>query len=363
MYLRLKFTSTANYLNTTVSSKAISLWIKEALDGTTAVSALPAAAFDISNCVRLGSLPSEITVQSSVSTSTNATTFINENWFQFTKAHSQNANFTSLFRIHQGSSYNVGWQPRLLSSNSTNMVPTSVSTSVYWYDSNSATYFTHGVSNCEMQFFISSHWVIWSIIDGSGRGGTAGIYDVESTGQDVWARSLNSLYSPQVFITSHGGSWPSSSTSRFSEVDAQRNIVGIHSNLMYNGDGTFTNAGTQHRGVYDYSRGSGNPMLYPDPFSTFFSTRDNIGDTQNYMMPVYFYAQNHTSSTVPASRRLLNGRIPFLWRTSDMAAQTGQAATVSGTEYRFVRLHACGSAALTDNNAAVYMVPTTIGGV
>ncbi len=214
-----------------------------------------------------------------------------------------------------------------------------------------------------MQFFISSHWVIWSILDGQGRGGTAGIYDVESTGQDVWARSLNSLYSPQVFITSHGGSWPSSSTSRFSEVDAQRNIVGIYSNLMYNGDGTFTNAGTQHRGVYDYSRGSGNPMLYPDPFSTFFSTRDNIGDTQNYMMPVYFYAQNHTSSTVPASRRLLNGRIPFLWRTSDMAAQTGQAATVSGTEYRFVRLHACGSTGTTDLNAAVYMVPTTIGGV
>jgi len=363
MYLRLKFTSAANHLNTLISSKAISQWIIEAINATTAVSALPAAAFDISNCVRLGSLPSQITVQSSVNQTSTAQTFINDNWFQFTKAHSQNANFTSLFRIHQGSSYNQGWQPRMLSSNGTNMAPTVVTTSHWWYDSNSAIYFTHGVSSCEMQFFISSHWVIWSILDGQGRGGTAGIYDVESTGQDVWARSLNSLYSPQVFITSHGGSWPSSSTSRFSEVDAQRNIVGIHSNLMYNGDGTFTNAGTQHRGVYDYSRGSGNPMLYPDPFSTFFSTRDNIGDTQNYMMPVYFYAQNHTSSTVPASRRLLNGRIPFLWRTSDMAAQTGQAATVSGTEYRFVRLHACGSAALTDNNAAVYMVPTTIGGV
>jgi hypothetical protein len=224
---------------------------------------------------------------------------------------------------------------------------------------------THGVAGCEMQFFISSHWVIWSIIDANGRGGTAGIYDVESTGQDVWARSLNGLYSPQIFISAYGQLWPSSSTSRVTAAVSQESQTAIYSNLMYNGDNGFTNRGEIGIGVYSTTGGpSVRPVLYPDTGAAMFSTRDQIGDTQNYMIPVYCHPNIHYSTTAPANRAILNGRIPFLWRTTDTAGQTGQTATVGGTEYRFVRLHATGTTTTTaELNAATYMVPTTIGGV
>jgi hypothetical protein len=81
------------------------------------------------------------------------------------------------------------------------------------------------------------------------------------------------------------------------------------------------------------------------------------------MVPVYFQTFPHQSVTTPPNRALLHGRVPFLWRTTDNAGQTGQKATVGGVEYRFVRMHACGTAGTADTNAATYMVPTSIGGL
>jgi hypothetical protein len=363
MYLRLKFTAATNHMDSAVQGQPISQWIQQVLSGSITTSQLPATVFDLSNCVRFGSLPTTVTVSFQNTASTNSQTRQDGCYLQFQKAHSQNANFVNLFRIYQNGLNNQSWQPRLLSSNGTNSRPSAVDTGQFWYNTQNTAYPTHGLSNGEMQFFISTHWVIWNFIDGSGRGGTAGIYDVESTGQDVWARTLNSLYSPQIFITSHGAVWPTSSTLRAAEASNERNQLGIYSNLMYNGDSTFTNQGSLQQGHYSFGRDQIQPTLYPNPNSAFYPTRDNIGDTQNYMMPVYFYANDHQSNTIPSRRALLNGRVPFLWRTSDNAAQTGQAATVGGVEYRFVRLHPCGSTGTTDINAATYMVPTLIGGI
>lgn len=362
MYCRLKFTSGAYHFNTLVSSKSLSQWIKEVLEGTITTAQLPSTHFDLSNCVKEGSLPSDVTVQYLVYNGASSTPQWQNNYLQFTKAHSQNSNFVNLFRIYQNSYLNLSFNPRMLSANGTNEVPAAMNSNQYWYNTTNSAYMTHGLSEVEFQFFISSHWVIWSTLDASGRGGTAGIFDVESTGSDVWARSLNSLYSPQIFITSHGALWPSSATQRVSEGTG-RFQLGIYSNLMYNGDNSFTNRGAIVYGVHSASEGNTNPMIYPDPGSAFYSTRDNIGDTQNYMIPVYMHGGYNLSTTVPTGRSILTGRIPFLWRTSDNAGQTGQKATVSGTEYRFVRLHPCGIYSSTNINAATYMVPTTIGGV
>lgn len=363
MYLRLKFTAASQFMDTLVDSKPISQWVSEVLSGVTLPQNLPSTAFDLSNCVVQGSLPTNITVTHNNTTVTTVLTRIAECFLQFEKRHSQNDNFVNLFRIHHQGVSNQSFQPRLLSSNGTNMQPTATTSATWWHNATNTTFMNHSLSAGEMQFFISTHWVIWSWLDSSGRGGTAGIYDVESTGQDVWARTLNSLYSPQIYISSYGGSWPSSSTLRTTEVIADRNQLAIFSNLMYNGDSGFANLGQIHQGHYSFGRDQIHPMLYPNPNSAFYPTRDNIGDTQNYMMPVYFYANDHQAATIPSRRALLNGRVPFLWRTSDNAAQTGQSATVGGVEYRFVRLHPCGSTATADVNAATYMVPTLIGGI
>lgn len=363
MYLRLKFTAVTNHMDTTVSGQPISQWVQQVLSGSITTNQLPSAAFDLSNCLRLGSLPSTITVSFVNSASTSTQIRQDNCYLQFEKRHSQNANFVSLLRIYQNALNNQSWQPRYLSSNATNMRPSAVDIGQFWYNTQNTQYMTHGVNAGEMQFFISTHWVIWNFIDASGRGGTAALFDVESTGQDVWARTLNSLYSPQFFTTSHGALWPTSSTLRVGEASSERVQMGIYSNLMYNGDSQFQNLGNLNQGHYSYGRDQIQPMLYPNPWGAFFPTRDNIGDTQNYMMPVYFYANDHQSTTIPSRRALLNGRVPFLWRTSDNAAQTGQAATVGGTEYRFVRLHPCGITTAADTNAATYMVPTLIGGI
>jgi hypothetical protein len=303
-------------------------------------------------------------LQSNAEVAAGGGTRLAANWIQFTKRHSQNANFVDLFRIHQSAVLNNSFLPRMLSSNSTNMVPAPVDSSNYWFNTtNNSTAMTHGLSAVEFQFFISQHWVIWSTIDGQGRGGTAGIYEVESTGQDVWARSINSLYSPQIFISAAGSVWPSTTQLRVTDSAASSFETAMYGNLMYNGDSTFTNRGQVGLGQLSQSRGTVMPQLYPDINTSFFPTRDQIGDTQNYMIPVYFHTSHTNSTTVPAARATLNGRIPFLWRTTDNAAQTGQKATVSGTEYRFVRLHSCGTTGTTGVNAATYMVPTLIGGI
>lgn len=364
MYLRLKFTAGAKHFNTVVATKSIVQWIREALTGETAVSALPSAAFELINCVKQGSLDPKITATSAVSASTDPTTAMVQTYLQFEKRHNQNDNFVSLYRIHQTSHANLSFSPRMYSANGTNVQPSPVNTSHFWTDSaEGTTYMTHGLDGVEFQFFISQHWVIWSTIDSQGRGGTAGLFDVESTGQDVWAKTLNSLYTPQFFLSAHGGVWPSTTTLRISEVTGQRSTYSLHSNLMYNGDSGFVNRGASNQsGIYGHAYEVITPLLYPDPRTAIFPTRDNIGDTQNYMIPVYFYTNVIPSVTIPANRALLTGRVPFLWRTSDTAAQTGQTASVGGVEYRFVRLHPCGQAATAVNvNAATYMVPTSIG--
>ncbi len=375
MYCRFKFEAGDFHFNTSVGGKRISQWIRDVLNGTNTPAQLPSAAFDLSNCVIEGSLPSNIIVSATVTTSTNTTLQTTENFIQFSKEHSQNSNFVNLFRIYQNQFNNTtrAGTPRLLSSNETNEQPFAAARYMAWFQENTTsdtvdqgyTHLTHGLSEAEYQFFISSHWVIWSVISPDGSGGTAGIFDVESTGQDVWARTLNSLYSPQIFITSNGAAWPTSDTPRIAE-NTRGIRFGIYSNLMYNGDDGFVNRGTIFvpTGIHQLVSGNVTPVLYPDPGSTFYSTRDEIGDTQNYMMPVYMYSGYMLSTTTPPDRATLNGRIPFLWRTSDNAAQTGQKASVGGVEYRFVRMHPCSGINSTGNiNAATYMVPTTIGGI
>jgi len=362
MYLRLKFLSGAYHFNTVVSSRSVAEWISRALNGTTAISALPSTLFDIPNCQLIGSLPPKVTA-TYLAAGGSGLDLVNNTYLQFTKRHNQNDNFSSLFRVYQQSLYNNSFQPRYFSSNATNMQPSSVSDTLMWHGVTSTNYMTHGVSETEFQFFISNHWIIWTTIDGSGRGGSAGVFDVESTGQDTWARTLNSLYSPQFYLSGHGQLWPSSATLRVTEANAERAQVAIYSNLMYNGDASFTNRGTINYGLFAMTRGTQLPQLHPDPVSAIFPTRNDIGDTQNYMVPVYFHTGSHLSDTLPANRALLTGRVPFLWRTSDNAAQTGQKAAVGGVEYRFVRMHACGQAATSPINAATYMVPTTIGGI
>lgn len=363
MYLRLKFTAGVKHFNTVVATKSIVQWIQEALTGVTAVSALPSAAFELINCVKQGSLDPKITATSVVTGSADPTTAIRDTYLQFQKRHNQNDNFVSLFRIHQSSFANQSFSPRMYSANVTNIQPSPVDTGNFWMNANNTTYMTHGLASVEFQFFISQHWVIWSTIDSEGRGGTASLFDVESTGQDVWAKTLNSLYTPQFFLSAHGGRWPSTTTLRVSEDQAQRSSYSLHSNLMYNGDSGFVNrGGIDQTGIYGHAYEVVVPLLYPDTRTAIFPTRDNIGDTQNYMIPVYFHTNVRPSVTIPANRALLTGRVPFLWRTSDTAAQTGQTASVGGVEYRFVRLHACGTIyTTTEINAATYMVPTSIG--
>lgn len=362
MYCRLKFNDVSNlhfpvsYSNGTISAP-ICAWITNVLNGTVLPQNLPTEPFDVSNCVVVGSLPTQVSVAF-------ATTTYANNTVQFTKRHSQNTNFSSLFRIYSDDANTARRHgiARMLSRNSTNEQPGAFSQGSGWFNADQGIGI-HNLGGAEYQFFISAHWIIWSVIDSTGAGGTAGIFDVESTGSDVWARSINSLYSPQILITSTGQFWPSTTLRQFTE-NGNGILTGIHSNLMYDGDGNFSNRGQQRStGVHQSNSGSLVPEIYPDINSTIFSTRDDIGDTQNYMIPVYMHGGYFLSTTGPTTRAILNGRIPFLWRTSDNAGQTGQAATVSGVEYRFVRMHSCGSAGNTNRNAAVYMVPTTIGGV
>lgn len=364
MYCRLKFNDVSNlhfpnsYSNGTTTN-TINAWIAQVLNGTVLPQNLPTTPFDVSNCVVVGSLPDQVDV-------TNLTVSVANNTVQFTKRHSQNTNFTSNFRIYSDGStvarrFGI---PRFLSSNNTNEQPAAFNSGVSgWFQNTDTTIGTAGLGGAEYQFFISAHWIIWSVIDINGVGGTAGIFDVESTGSDVWARSINSLYSPQIFITSTGAFWPSTTLEQFTE-NANGITTGIYSNLMYNGEGDFINRGTlRTTGVHEETSGDILPELYPDINSAIFSTRDDIGDTQNYMIPVYMHGGYPLSTINPGGRAILNGRIPFLWRTSDNAGQTGQTATVGGVEYRFVRMHSCGGTTNTGRNAAVYMVPTTIGGV
>jgi hypothetical protein len=318
--------------------------------------------FDIANCVKVGNIGTNCIATYSHSTSTSLV-----NYFQILKQHSQNSNYQSLFRVYQSNAITNGLMPRYLSANATNQQPSvPVSASNYWHDSTDtrAIHTSANLSDYEFQFFSSDHWFIWSAIDVSGRGGTAGIFDVEATGQEAWAKNLNSLYSPQFYMSAHGDKWPAAAILRQTETIAQSTQVATYSNLMYNGDAGFTNRGAVHRGVHDYARAAiPLPQLHPDVNQSIFPTRDEIGDTQNYMMPVYFHVWPHQSISTPENRALLNGRVPFLWRTSDNAGQTGQKATVGGVEYRFVRLHSCGSTSTAGSNAATYMVPTSIGGL
>lgn len=363
MYCRLKFNDVSNlhfpsnHSNGSIS-QSINFWIRDVLNGAVLPQNLPTEPFDVSNCVVVGSLPTQ------VPTVIATTISVSNNTVQFTKQHSQNTNFSSLFRIYSDGNHIARRSgiARMLSSNSTNERPAAFSTTSGWFGGDQITGI-HGLGGAEYQFFISAHWIIWSVIDSTGAGGTAGIFDVESTGSDVWARSINSLYSPQILITANGEFWPSTTLQQFNE-NANGTQTGIHSNLMYNGDNNFTSRGQQRStGVHQSNSGSIIPEIYPDINSTIFSTRDDIGDTQNYMIPVYMHGGYHLSTTNPNTRAILNGRIPFLWRTSDNAGQTGQSATVGGVEYRFVRMHSCGSTTNVSRNAAVYMVPTTIGGV
>lgn len=363
MYCRLKFNSINNlhfpnsYSNGTTSA-TISSWIAQVLNGTVLPQNLPTEPFDVSNCVVVGSRPTQVPTVGVTGV------MVSNGAVQFTKRHSQNTNFTSLFRIYSdgNSTARRSGIARMMSSNGTNEQPAAVNVNSGWFAGDLAIG-VHGLGGAEYQFFISAHWIIWSVIDSTGAGGTAGIFDVESTGSDVWARSINSLYSPQILITSTGQIWPSTTLQQFSESGNGVN-TGTYSNLMYNGEGDFNNRAVfRGAGVHSMSNGNILPEIYPDIGSTIFSTRDDIGDTQNYMIPVYLHGGYHLSTTNPSTRAILNGRIPFLWRTSDNAGQTGQAATVGGVEYRFVRMHSCGSTGNTNRNAAVYMVPTTIGGV
>ena len=363
MYCRIKFTSAGNSFNTSTFTAgavtaSIAQWIARVLSGTTLPSALPPAVFDINNCSITGSLPAGITVTGQGISGTSA-----GNYVQFTKQHSQNSNFVSLFRIYQ-SNLNAGYAhgiPRMLSSNSTNEVPAGAATSSYWFNAGTeSNYMSATLANVEYQFFISAHWVIWSVLNASGQGGTAGLFDVESTGSDVWARTLNSLYSPQILISCHGNSWPSSATLQTTETAARNQ--GIYHLLAYNGDTLFNSKSYLQASSHAIAASSELPQLYPNISNAFFSTRDSIGDTQNYMIPVYYFTGAPISTTTGSSRAVLNGRIPYLWRTTDNAGQTGQTATVSGVEYRFVRLHNVGSGT-TGVNAGTYMVPTTIGGI
>lgn len=365
MYVRLKFLAGTFGFNLDASGKRPQQWITEVLNGTTEISALPSTLFDISNCVKIGNIGANCIATQSTSTATAVNSF-NFNFFEIRKRHSQNANFESLFRVHQTNLGTSGLCPRYLSANGTNIQPgpTTVNTTA-WHDTvlTSNTY-TQTLSEYEFQFFSSDHWFIWSALDVNGRGGTAGIFDVESTGQDTWAKNLNSLHSPQFYMSAHGQQWPNSTILRQTEAAVQQSQVAIYSNLMYNGDADFANRGSINRGIIDVNRATiPLPFVRPDVNASIFPTRDSIGDTQNFMIPVYFETFPHQSTTLPINRSLLNGRVPFLWRTSDNAAQTGQKATVGGVEYRFVRMHGCGAAATTNINAATYMVPTSIGGL
>lgn len=374
MYCRLKFESGDFHFNDSHDGRSISKWIQDVLRGDVTPSQLPSNVFNLSNCVIEGFLPSNVIANHLLYTAASTTLLTKDNYIEFKKEHSQNSNFVNLFRIYQNSNESTTGRgvPRLFSENETNGQPEGDSRYMQWFNNGSATtsgissnYLGHGLGQVEYQFFISSHWVIWSVITAEGSGGTAGIFDVESTGQDVWARTLNSLYSPQIFITSHGEKWPASDTLRATESSFGIRH-GIYSNLMYNGDDGFVNRGQifTPRGIHELDETDVTPVLYPNTGSSFYATRDDIGDTQNYMMPVYMYSGFMQSTTTPPNRATLNGRIPFLWRTTDNAAQTGQKATVGGVEYRFVRMHSCSG--INDNsnvNAATYMVPTTIGGV
>jgi hypothetical protein len=364
MYLRLKFSSSVNHFNTTVSTKPMSQWIREAIIGTTALNALPSSAFDISSCERIGSLPDNITVTSAVASGSTAAVATG-NYLQFSAAHSQNSNLVSLFRIYQNNVTNQSFGPRILTPNGLNELPTTWSSTQFWHSTTNTAYMQHGLRDVEFQFFISAHWVIWTTIDSVSRGGTAGLFQVEATGADTWARNLNNQYGAQFFITAHGRFWPAATATISSETEGTNTAaqVGIYMPQSYNGDGTFTNRGILTFGRPSQGSGSVNPWIWPDTSTALYPTRDDIGDTQNYMIPVYFDGPfRNTTIQAPGGRNALIGRVPFLWRTSDFAGQSGQAATVSGVEYRFVRLHPV--AISTSNvNAGVYMVPTTIGGV
>lgn len=376
MYARIKFNTIGaqsghNEYSDGTNTRSIVQWIQLFLQGTVSAAQLPSAMVDTSLTTRVGSLPSEYTINYQTYTGTTNSTRWASNFLEIQKQHSQNSNFSSTMRIYQNGYYSYGvFQPRYMSSNGTNFVPNGVDGDSTWFSSTtgvdgSELYGPRYFGDAELQFFISEHWFIWTIQMADGSGGSAAIFDVESTGLDTFARSLNSLYSPQVFTSAFGDQWPTATSDQVTELGYGSRIA-IYANQMYGGGNTFVNRGrlgwytNNDSAVYGLEQIG----LWPQPTDTVFNGVDDIGDTQNYLIPVYFYPTNHSSSNnSDGDRILLQGRIPYLWRTTDNAGQTGQTTTIGGVEYRFVRLHPCGSTGLSNVNAATYLVPTTIGGV
>jgi len=379
MYARIKFNSIGNaswhssYSDGT-NNRTIAQWVELFLEGTESAAQLPSTMVDTSLTTRVGSLPSEYTISNVTYSGTNSSTRYNSNYLKIVKAHSQNSNFSSNLFIYQNGFYSSGvFQPRHTSNNNTNMKPAGIGTISGWQDANinvddSNDYAPRYFGNLEMQFFISEHWFIWTVQASDGSGGCAGLLDVESTGLDTYARNLNSLYSPQIFITSFGDQWPTSTSDQVTE-GGYGIYTGLWANQMYGGGTTFVNRGTlgQWANSNQSTYGAEDIALWPNMQDTIFSGVDDIGDTQNYLIPVYFHPVNHNSANnLDTDRILLQGRVPYLWRTTDNAGQTGQTTTIGGVEYRFVRMHPCGSnntSLRLDYNAATYLVPTTIGGV
>jgi hypothetical protein len=376
--MRLKFNAIGNkslhdgYEDAGGTSRTIADWIVRALNGDTAIANLPTSMVDVNLSTKVGSLSNKYTVTFDSYTGSSSGDRYTRNWIQVAKQHNDNANFSSILRWYQTGQSNTGGShcPRYFSNNLSNTQPSAVTGDMSWFfntqGSHSSTFLSY-FNNLELQVFASDHWFIFAITDQEGNGGTFGLFDVESTGADVYARSLNTLYSPQFFMTSIGKNWPTSTSDQVIEDTVYQHRTGLFLNQSYGGEQTFTNRGsiasTRFAGTY----GSEDISLWPDTRNSIFNTVDAIGDTQNYLVPVYFSGINHLSTNnLSSDRILLNGRVPFLWRTSDNAGQTGQTATISGTEYRFVRIHPTGgseSATVGQVNAATYMVPTTIGGI
>ena len=377
MYVRIKFNdsignaSWSSTFSDGTTNRTIANWVERFLEGSDAANELPTDMVDVNLTTRVGSLPSEYTITQSTYTGTSTSSRYLNNYFRIQKAHSQNSNFSSLLTIYQNMFHSSGvFQPRYSSNNNTNVRPDSIDTDSSWFLANTTddaqSYGPRYFGGLEMQFFISEHWFIWSVTDTDGSGGSAGLFDVESTGLDTYARNLNTLYAPQFFVSAWGDQWPTATADQVAEPSAYSYRTAIYANQMYGGGSTFVNRGAV-RTWQNAGQGYGTEdiCLFPNPQDSIFNAVDDIGDTQNFLVPVYFYPTNHKNTNNSDSDRiLLQGRVPYLWRTSDNAGQTGQTATIGGVEYRFVRLHSCGGISTSDTaNAATYMVPTTIGGV
>jgi hypothetical protein len=374
MYVKISFTNNNYSLRTTVSGLTVADWIVGVINGTTEIAALPTAAFAINNCVKVGSKPSTLTMSTVIGgDDANPTRII-----FYKEHHSVTGARRALQLANQisGGSPVFSWRTRVTDHpTSINFYePNGTNFDGYWeqngvYTTNVGSQLNPYTSAAELNFFLSEYWTIITFKDSNNFGGSSAMLEYEATGADTWARSIDDKFYPGFSIIAGGLYWPTSTYPTL-ETYQGRQDARITMGRMFDGSAStaYRHAdgrrnGHQTETTYIY------PMIWPTPATAVYPTRDSVGNSQNYLLPVYFYpgTPGYGNTTQANSRGNGYGKIPNLYRTSDFIGQNGDEISIQGVSYRVVRMHRTGNnvesvAGTNYGHPACYLVPTTING-